>query len=241
MPVEFLTEEQKQTYGRFAGEPTEAQLARYFHLDSTDLALIEKRRGAQNRLGFALQLTTVRFLGTFLPDPTEVPPGVLHFIARQLAITDSSILENYLLRKATRYSHSAEIQEVYGYHDFSAPPWRFRLSRLLYSRAWISNERPSLLFDFATSWLIQHKVLLPGATTLSRLIAEIRERATNRLYRRLFSLSSDEQKVRLKTLFHIHDTQRISRFEYHHTGPATVSGPAFNQAVERYQEQNLGV
>lgn len=236
MPVEFLTEEQKQTYGRFAGEPTEAQLARYFHLDSTDLALIEKRRGAQNRLGFALQLTTVRFLGTFLPDPTEVPPGVLHFIARQLAITDSSILENYLLRKATRYSHSAEIQEVYGYHDFSAPPWRFRLSRLLYSRAWISNERPSLLFDFATSWLIQHKVLLPGATTLSRLIAEIRERATNRLYRRLFSLSSDEQKVRLKTLFHIHDTQRISRFEYHHTGPATVSGPAFNQAVERYQE-----
>ena len=181
MPIEFLTEEQKSQYGRFSGEPNETQLARYFHLDNTDLALINKRRGDYNLLGVALQLTTVRFLGTFLPDPTKVPPGVIHFIARQLGITNIGCLGKYLDRKATRYTHSTEIQQCYGYHDFNSPPWRFRLSRLLYSRAWISNERPSLMFDFATAWLIQHKVLLPGATTLSRLISEIRERATNRL------------------------------------------------------------
>lgn len=187
MPVEFLSAEQRQRYGRFAGEPTEVQLARYFHLDKTDLALIQQHRGDHNRLGFALQLTTVRFLGTVLPDPTQVPSGVLHFLARQLGITNPAIIAKYLDRKATRYRHSTAIQQDYDYHDFSAPPWRFRLSRLLYSRAWISDERPSLLFDFATSWLLQYKVLLPGATTLSRLIAEIRERAANRLWRRLSS------------------------------------------------------
>lgn len=235
MPVDFLTSEQKASYAQFSGEPNEVQLARYFHLDETDLTFLYQRRGDQNRLGVALQLGCVRFLGAFLTDLSVVPMNVQWFVARQLNITDLTILSTYAQRETTRREHTALIRDQYQYREFTWP-WSFRLSRLLFSRTWISNERPSLLFDLATSWLIQHKILLPGSTTLTRLISEIRERATNRLWLRLSVLPSTEQTARLETLLQVPEGSRTSSFDRFRKGPTTISGPAFNEAVDRYLE-----
>lgn len=235
MPVDFLTSEQKASYGQFSSEPNEVQLARYFHLDEPDLAFINNRRGDQNRFGLALQLGCVRFLGTFLSDLPQVPMNVQWFVARQIGITNIGILSTYAQRETTRREHTALIRSQYQYREFTWP-WSFRLSRLLYSRSWISNERPSLLFDLATGWLIQHKILLPGASTLTRQISEVRERATNRLWQRLSALPTPEQAARLETLLQVPEGSRTSHFDRFRKGPVTISGPAFNEAVERYQD-----
>lgn len=70
MPVEFLTDDEAAAYGRFTGPPAQADLERVFFFDDEDRALIGQRRGEHMRPGFALQLVTMRWLGTFLEDPS---------------------------------------------------------------------------------------------------------------------------------------------------------------------------
>ena len=81
MPVEFLTDDEAAAYGRYAGVPSQADLERVFFLDDKDRALVDRRRGEHMKVGFALQLVGVRWLGTFLEDPLDVPGAVLDFMA----------------------------------------------------------------------------------------------------------------------------------------------------------------
>lgn len=234
MSVDFLTADQRSQYGRFPTEIEEPLLYRYFHLDEADLAFIATRRGDQNKLGVALQMTSVRFLGKFVSNPEGVPKPVTRYLASQLAIRDTGALLQYSVRKTTKREHTALIRKRYGYQDFGEASRSFRLSRILYARSWVSNERPSIMFNVAVDWLVQHKVLLPGLTTLTRLISEIRERTTNRLWRQLYSLASADQRHRLEALLQIPDGEHTSDFDRLRKGPISVSSRSFNAAIKRY-------
>ncbi len=235
MPVSFLTAEQERRYGRYAGEPTPDQLARHFHLDDADRELAASKRWDHMRLGFAVQLGTVRFLGTFLDDPAAVPAGVAVDLARQLSIADPGCLAQYDAGRV-RWLHAAEIRERHGYREFTDPIIRFRLARWLYALCWTGTDRPSVLFDRATAWLVTEKVLLPGASALERLISRIRARAARRLWRTLARDMTREQREQLDALLVASEAGRPSPLDRLRDGPYLRSGAELSRAVSRLDE-----
>ena len=234
MPVQFLTPDQRRNYGRYIGEPSPSELAQFFYLDDADRTVISDKRGSHNRLGFALQLTTARFLGAFLKDPTEAPKAVVKELARQLGIEKLEGLVEYG-EGEQRWSHAAEIKERYGFRSWNEPFTGFRLSRWLYSLCWTGTEQPGVLFDRATTWMLAHKVILPGATSLERFIARLRTRVEQRLWKLLTEEVTEEQRDRLEDLLKLSPEGRTSWLDKLRTGPVRVSGRSLVKTIRRLQ------
>jgi hypothetical protein len=240
VPVEFLTDEQAAGYAAYRGAPSRAELERFFFLDDADRELIEGKRRAHNRLGFAVQLCTVRYLGVFLDDPTDVPAEVADYLAEQLDVADPSVLKAYGERENTRLEHVRELRRVLEYKDFSEAEAVLRA--WVDARAWTTGEGPKALFDAAAGWLGERRVLLPGVTTLARLVASVREVANQRLWDTLCGLLNVGQRAVLDSLLTVPPGQRISELDQLRRGPVRISGPQMKWALKRAEEiADLGV
>ncbi len=117
------------------------ELERFFYLDDEDRKLIAGRRRDYNRLGFALQVVTVRQLGMFLADPLDVPPELIDYLAEQLGIEDSSCVKQYTERDKTKLEHAWEIQREYDLTSFGEV--ESELAAWVADQAWVTGKRCS--------------------------------------------------------------------------------------------------
>jgi len=151
-------------------------------------------------------------------------------------------LADYAARPTTAWEHAAEIRRIYGYRDFTEPAESFRLVRWLYTRAWLSSEQPSVLFDLATARMVERQVLLPGVSILARLVARIRERANARLHRKLARMLSAEQRAELKELLVVPAGARRSALDRLRRGPTQPTAAGLVEALRRLDDvRELGV
>jgi len=235
MPVEFLRDDEAAVYGRYAGVPSQVDLERVFFLDDEDRALVERRRGEHMKVGFALQLVTVRWLGTFLEDPLDVPGAVLDFVAGQLGVADPLQVKWYTERTKTRFDHQWEIRRVYGLKEFAEVETEF--VDWVAARSWTSGDGPKAIFLDGMVWLRERKVLLPGVTRLARLVAKVRDDTTRRLWGVLEGLLTTGQRYALDQLLEVTPGSRVSDLERWRKGPPPRgSGPTIIKALDQVSE-----
>ena len=85
MPVRFLSDDQARRYGSFHGDPSAEQLSRFFSFGPAEHEDIVRHRTDRARLGYAVQLGCVRFLGCF-PDLGAVPATVIYHVATAIGV-----------------------------------------------------------------------------------------------------------------------------------------------------------
>lgn len=231
MSFRILTSRQREQYGRFLGPPTPEQLEEYFRLDEADCRFARELRAFASQLCCAVQLGTLRFLGTFLPDPRSAPSTAVDFVAAQLRL--SPLLLQRVEKPATWREQRRKIAQREGYRDFETVQSEFQ--DWLFQYLWLSSERLAVVFDRCTNWLAENQILLPPAETLESLIGATASRARDALSERLNEAAGGDLAERLQGLLERDGPHSGCPLAELRKAPRGVSTRVVRHALQRWQ------
>lgn len=198
MPGRFLTVSERERLERFPEDISTDDIITYFTLSESDLARLPVRSAEYNRLGFALQLGILRFLGYCPDDLASVPYLVLEYVSGQIRVSPS-VIYNYGKRSQTRTEHLQAIQDYLGFRK-AAQEDLDDLLMWLTKRA-LEHDKPSVLLRTICERLYTEKIIRPGITILERMVVSARNQAQEETYRRLeFLLNTDRKQYLDKML-----------------------------------------
>ncbi|HLB87879.1 MAG TPA: Tn3 family transposase [Terriglobales bacterium] len=197
MPVPLLSTTERDRANRFPPALTAEDLVTFFTLSEADQEQMPVHAGPHIRLGFALELCALRFMGFVPDDLTSAPPEAVTFIAQQLALAPE-VLAHYTGSAHTRMHHRQTIQAYLGYRKMQRED-RERLAAWLVERA-LEHDKPLLLYTLLCEQLRTEHVLRPGVTRLERLVTAARMRAETETFQPLTPLLTDDRRQWLDTL-----------------------------------------
>jgi hypothetical protein len=176
------------------------EAARRYTLGEAELAAINRRRGARNRLGFALQLCALRYPGR-LPHPGEkLAHAVVASVAEQIGVAPD-VLGGYASRPNTKHELAAALRNLLGWRPFEGRPRREIEGWL--DRAGLTARTGAELAVGFRDELRRRKIIVPGITTVERLCAAALTRCERTVLAQLTEGLDREQGARLDRLLDI--------------------------------------
>jgi TnpA family transposase len=176
---------------------SQGDLDRLYTLGESDISIIQQHRGDANRLGFAIQLSVMRFPGIALGVEETPPQNLLMHIASQLG-TPIEIWKEYGLRQETRREHMLELLPILGLKQFTLEYYRSGLKSL--EEISCQTDKPIVLAESLILFLRDKSVLLPSITVIERICAEAITRSNRRIYRLLTESLSESHRQNLDNL-----------------------------------------
>jgi TnpA family transposase len=199
----FLTTAERTRLSSFPQEISVGDLGRYFTLTPEDLTQVSSQRGDHNRLGFALQLCTLRYLGFIPANLLEPPLAVLRLLAHQLDVP-IGVLDAYSHRQQTGSDHLLQVMHYLNYHRATAPDLVV-LEDWLVERA-LEHDKPSFLLHLAAERLRWEHILRPGLTMLERIVSTARQRAREVTFENMAHLLTSQGKGFLDSILEVDES-----------------------------------
>ena len=174
MPVSIFSETELARLASFPEEIPSDDLIRAFTLTGADRDLVVIRRGAANRLGLALQLCALRYLGFVPRNLSAAPRSAACFVADQLEVSPDEI-QSYARREQTRRQHFTEVREHLGFSMLRSRDLE-ELEAWLVERV-LEHDAPKVLFRLARERLRTERLVFPAPDRIVRLVSSARGRA----------------------------------------------------------------
>ncbi len=233
VPEILLTEEQRLEFTNVPEDISDFEIARHYTLTDKDIGIISLHRRDYNRLGFAVQLCMLRNPGWPLGSHNEIPDMVLSYIAEQLHV-NPEIFSKYFQRRMTKYEHLEELQTTYGYRQYSEEDGEMLSIHLLPFA--MENDNIIHLIRESINKLKRNLVILPGITTIERIVNEVRIMADEQVIKSINDALTPLQKQKMDKLIESPDEAAKTVLGWLKEDPGKSSPKAFLEVVERLEK-----
>ncbi|MGS3389430.1 DUF4158 domain-containing protein [Citrobacter portucalensis] len=206
------------------------ELIRHYTFNETDLSVIRQRRGAANRLGFAVQLCYLRFPGIFLgvDDPPFLP--LLRMVAAQLKVPVES-WNHYGQREQTRREHLVELQTVFGFKPFTMSHYRQAVHTL--TELALQTDKGIVLASTLVENQRRQSIILPAMNAIERASAEAITRANRSIHAALADSLIPVHRQRLDELLKRKDGSKMTWLAWLRQSPAKPNSRHMLEHIER--------
>ena len=193
----YPNDAERRRLERFPDRIAIEDLRACFALSDRDRVLIFEQRGPENRLGLAVSLCALRFLG-FVPDEiASIPDEALGFVAGQVDAAPHELLA-YGTRAQTRSDHLQLILTHLQWRRVDDGD-RVQLAGWLVQRA-VEHDAAATLVVLVAEHLRARRLLRPPVDALARMIATARANAHRHVELLLADQLAPERCAELDTL-----------------------------------------
>ncbi|MFA9378680.1 MAG: Tn3 family transposase [Lachnotalea sp.] len=231
-PEILLTEEQRLEFTQIPKNISEWEIAKHYTFTDNDIEIIKRHRRDYNKLGFAVQLCCLRNPGWSLSNINDISDIVLNYIAEQFQICPKEF-DLYGQRENTRLEHLQELREEYGYRNFTDSDSIF-LSEFLISFA-MENDNAGRLLRIGIKEIKRKKIILPGITTIEKIINEVLQKADNMVLSLINKSISNLQKRQLDKIIESPNETVKTTLAYLKEDPGQSSPKAFMDIIEKLE------